>query len=173
MISTHEIWELEPGVFFTILEPCSVAVLPHVLAPDPASVVWVVDHWPIAAVAWRDLPVPLTATSPCEPLRVRHVQFDFQMSAGEFLDRIVPRLPSSDGMILLQLERPVPDTLLYRDIATLPNKHAILRQNGWRLTFMLPHGGEYAEVTSPDRAELERILATPLVAAGRSGGKLP
>jgi hypothetical protein len=33
-------------------------------------------------------------------------------------------------MIDLQLDRPVPDTLLYRDIAKLQNKHAILRQNG-------------------------------------------
>ena len=173
MVSTHEVSEIEAGVFYTILEPCSLAVLPHVLVPDPASVVWVVDHWPLAEVVWRELSVPLTANSPCESLQVRGVRYDLQMPAREFLDRVVPRLPLSDGMMMLQLDRSVPDTLRYRDIAGRANRHAILRQNGWRLTFQLPHGGEYAEVTAPDRAEIERILAAPLIAAGKAGGELP
>jgi hypothetical protein len=42
-----------------------------------------------------------------------------------------------------------------------------------QLTFVLPHGGEYAEVTAPDRAQIERILATPLIAVIKRGRELP
>ena len=76
-------------------------------------------------------------------------------------------------MVLLQLDRPVPDSLRYREVMALPAKYAVLRQNGWRLTFDLPHGGEYAEVTAADRATLERVLADPVVAAGKAAGDLP
>ena len=175
MVRTHEVSEIEPGVFYTILEPCSVAVLPHVLAPEPASIVWSVDHMPLEALVWTEMPVPLAADSPCERLRVRGVQYDFQMPTREFLDRVLPRLPLSNGIVLFQLDRPVPDTLLYRRLAELPrkHKHAILRRSGWRLTFELPHGGEYAEVTAAERAEVERILAAPAIAARKAGGELP
>jgi len=171
-VGTHEITEREPGVFYTRLEPCSVAVLPHVLAPAPSHV-WVVDHWPDPAFVWRDMPVPLTADGQCEQLRVRLIQYDFQMPAQQFLGSVLPRLSRSDGIILLQLDRPVDDSLHYRRVTQLPDAHAVLRRAGWRLTFELKHGGDFGEVTAASRAELERVLADPVVAAGKTARELP
>jgi hypothetical protein len=172
ILRTHEITEVEPGSFYTVLEPCSVAVLPHVLAVD-ASYVWVVEHRPDPAVRWTQLPVPLTLGGRPQALPVRDLLFDFQVSTTAFLTEVLPQLPDGGGIILLQLERPVPDTLRYRAIAEAPARHAVLRQNGWILTFDLPHGGEYAEVTTSDRRTLERILAEPIIASGRAAGELP
>jgi hypothetical protein len=168
-LRTHEISEIEPGVFYTILEPCSAAVLPHVLTPG-TSHVWLVEHRPCERLLWAELPVPLASDAAAEPLRVRGVEYDLQMTTAEFLARVVPRLPGGASVILLQLDRPVPDSLRYRDVAA---RHAILRQNGWQLTFDLPHGGTYAEVTAADRRTLERILADPVIAAGKAAGDLP
>ncbi len=171
-VRTHEIAEIEPGVFYSILEPCSAAVLPYVLAPDAAHV-WLVDHSPDERLLWTALPVPIKVDGPVERLLVRGVRYDLQMPTPEFLARIVPRLGAGCGLRLLQLDRPVPDSLRYHDIEKLPAKYAVLRQNGWRLSFDLPHGGEYAELTAPDRNTLEAILADPVVAAGKVAGDLP
>ena len=169
---THEISEVAPGVFSTILVPCSVAVLPFVLEPEPSHV-WVVEHAPDPRLLWSRLPVPLTPTSRADPLRVRGLVYDFQMATDELLERVVPTLPGGEGILLLQLDRPVPDTLRYREVASRPEWSAILRQNGWRLTFDLPHGGEYAAVTAPERRTIERVLADPVIAAGAAAGELP
>ncbi len=171
-LRTHEISELDTGVFHTILEPCSVAVLPHVLEAG-TSHVWLVEHRPDERLVWGDLSVPLAANAPAEQLRVRSAVYDLQMATTEFIGHVVPRLSGGTGVILLQLDRPVPDSLRYRELSALPTRHAILRQNGWRLTFELPHGGEYAEVTAADRRTVERILADPIIAAGKVTGELP
>jgi hypothetical protein len=171
-LRTHEIVEIEPGVFYTVLKPCSAAVLPHVLAPEPSHV-WLVEHRPDARLLWAELPVPLTADAPAERLRVRGLVYDLQMPTAEFLASVVPRLAGGAGVTVLQLDRPVPDSLRYAEISGAPGKHAILRRNGWRLTFDLPHAGEYAEVTAPDRGTLERVLDSPAIAAGEAAGELP
>ena len=171
-LRTHEIAEIEPGVFSTLLEPCSAAVLPHVLTPD-APHVWVVEYAPDPRLVWGELPVPLAPGTPPEPLRVRGLRYDFQMPAAEFVRRVVPRLPGGAGILLLQLARPVPASLRYRDVVARPEWPAILRQNGWALTFDLPHGGEYAAVAAPERRTLERLLAAPVIAVGKAAGELP
>ena len=171
-LRTHEISELEGGVYSTLLEPCSVAVLPYVLAPE-ASYVWMVEHAPDPRLQWGQLPVPIAPGAAAEPFRVRSLSFDLQMPAAEFLDRIVPRLPGDTGILLLQLAQPVPDSLRYRDVIARPAWPTILRQNGWMLTFDLPHEGEYAAVTAPDRHTLERFLAEPVMTAGKMAGELP
>ena len=169
---THEIAEIEPGVFYSLLEPCSVAILPHILSPDVAHV-WLVDHWPHPRLVWTELPVPIGVGGPMESVRVRNVCYDMQMPTAEFLGRIVPHLAAGGGARVLQLDRPVPDSLRYEDIESVPTTYEILRQNGWRLSFELPHGGEYAELTSPERRTLEAILTSPVVAAGKVAGDLP
>ena len=175
-LRTHEIIEIEPGVFHTILTPCSAAVLPHVLphvlAPA-GSHVWLIEHRPDERVLWTELPVPLVPDAPAERLRVRDVAYDLQMPTVDFLARVAPRLPGNAGVILVQLDHRVPDSLQYRAVMALPTKYAVLRQNGWRLTFDLPHGGDHAEVTAGDRSTLERILADPVVVAGKATGELP
>lgn len=69
-------------------------------------------------------------------------------------------------MLALQMSRPVPNTLSFDTLASDPNRHAILRQNGWLLSFDLPHDGEHAWVECPDRAYLEQKLADPVFASG-------
>jgi hypothetical protein len=109
--TTGEISEVQPGVFFTLLPPCSCRVAPRVLRPEPSSLVWLVRHMP----------------HPVDYFRI-----------GESASR-----------------------------------HAVLRQNGWLLTFDLPHGGEYAGVTCPDRGHLKRVLSDDVIAAGLAAGELP
>lgn len=159
---THQIDEIAPGVYSTRIEPCSRWVLPHVLSPDPASFVWLVGYRPHATAEWVELPVPLRRGLPAEPARVRLPRFDLQLPLGVFLDRL-PAIHS--WLMLLQMARPVPDTLLYASIAGRPSEYRILRQNGWLLTFYLPHDCEYARVTCADRGHLERVLGDVVIAS--------
>jgi hypothetical protein len=170
--TTGEISEVQPGVFFTLLPPCSCRVAPRVLRPEPSSLVWLVRHMPHPVVEWADLPVPLFRGAAPEALRVRGAAYDVQLPLASFLDR-VPRWPEGDGVLLLQMARPVPDTLDYFRIGEGASQDAVLRRNGWLLTFDLPHGGEYAGVTCPDRGHLERVLTDEVIAAGLAAGELP
>jgi hypothetical protein len=89
---------------------------------------------------------------------VRDLEFDIQLSTNEFL-QLEPEFRHG-GILLIQLDRPVPDTLSPgrgSDAAW----YRILRENGFRLEFQLPHPGEYASVVSPDRGVLE-AMATRL-----------
>ena len=97
-LRTHEISEIESGVFQTILEPCSAAILPHVLTPGP-SFVWLVEHRPEERLLWTELTVPLVPGLPAEPLRVRGLTYDAQLSTAEFLAHVVPRLSGTPGSI--------------------------------------------------------------------------
>jgi len=171
-LHTHEISEIEPGIYYTLLTPCSCAVLPFVLAAAESHV-WVVGHRPDLQLRWVELPVPMRTTAELELLRVRDLSFDFQLPTAAFVRRVVPRLSSATGVTLVQLERPVPDTLTYERISQSTAGYEILRENSWILTFNLRHGGDYAEVTAPERRTLQRILDNPTIASGRSGGELP
>lgn len=163
--TTNEISETAPGVFGVVLEPCSCQVLPHVLVPDPNSVVWLVAYHPHHIVEWIDMPLPLAAYAPAELLRARLPKFDVQFPIANFLERL-PHMHAHAGMLAVQMERPVPDTLTFERLASDPNRHAILRRNGWLVSFDLPHDGEHAWVECPDREHLERVLANPVIASG-------
>jgi hypothetical protein len=165
MPTTNEITETAPGVFGVLLEPCSCQVLPFVLVSDPRSIVWLVAYHPHHIVEWIDLPLPLTADAPAEILRARLPSFDVQFPIASFLERL-PRMHARAGMLAVQVERPVPDTLTFNKLGSDPHGHAVLKQNGWLLSFDLPHDGEHAWVECPDRAHLERVLASPVIASG-------
>jgi hypothetical protein len=160
---THQVREIAEGVFSTVLEPCSRWVLPHVLRPEPASFVWLVGYRPHSRGQWVDLPLPLSQGRPAEPLRVRYPVFELQLPLIVFLDRL-PAINSWSGLLLHQMARPVPDTLRYESFSGTPGEYHILRQNGWLLTFYLPHDGEHARITCPDRTHLEGVLADPIIA---------
>ena len=161
---THEIEEVGDGVWATLLEQCSCQVLAHVLMPVPSSVVWLVAYHPHHALEWVDLPLPLGAGMPAERMRARLPRFDAEFPHADFLARL-PAMHARAGMLALQMDRPVPDTLSFEHIATDPNRRAILRRNGWLLSFDLPHDGEHAWVECTDRAHLERVLADPVIAS--------
>lgn len=172
MLHTHDIAELEPDVFHSILEPCSVAVLPYVLAPD-FGYVWLVEYAPNFRVGWSELPVPLNPSTSPQVRRVRELRYDLQVPTEDFLQGVLPQIAPDAGLVLLQLDRPVPDTLRYRRLAVEPARYDILRRNGWRLTFELPHGGEHASLTVGSRSILEAILREPVIAGGKLTGELP
>ena len=157
MIETGVIREFEPGFHSVMLPPCSTAVLLAVLDPS-VPFVWVVGHWPGSHVHWWAASLPLFETTPNRRFLVRDLEFDIQLSTNEFL-QLEPEFRHG-GILLIQLDRPVPDTLSPgrgSDAA----RYRILRENGFRLEFQLPHPGEYASVVSPDRGVLE-AMATRL-----------
>ena len=164
-METGLVREFEPGMFALTLPPCSTAVLPRVLDPS-VPYVWVVGHWPGSHVHWWQASLPLSETTPNRHLRVRDVQFDIQLGTAEFL-RMEPEF-RHNGIILLQLDRPVPDTLA---VPSLPDgaRYRVLRENGLHLEFHLPQPGDYASVVSPSHALLATLAAQPDLA----GGELP
>jgi hypothetical protein len=125
-----------------------------------------VGYRPQSTLKWTDLPFPLSAGQPAERLRVREPQFDLQLPLIMFLDRLAV-IHSWAGLLLHQMSRPVADTLMYQSFAGTPSEYPILRQNGWLLTFYLPHDGEHAVVTCPDRVHVDGILSDPVIAAGK------
>lgn len=159
--SPHEIVEMSPGIYGTLLHRSSCQVLRYLLVDDPDSVVWLVAYHPFPAVEWREMPLPLAARHPPELVEARLPRFDLQFSRDDFLARL-PRMHAPGGMLALQMARPVPDALLFDTLADDPDRHAVLREHGWLFSFDLPRDGEHPWIESPDRAHLERVLAHPL-----------
>ena len=161
MLETGVIREFQPGVFSFTLPPCSTAVLPLILDAT-IPFVWVVGHWPGTHVHWWEAELPLSEATPNRRLRVRDVKFDIQMSTADFF-QCEPEFRHG-GIILRQLDRPVPDTLC---VGRSPDAadYRVLRHNGLHLEVHLPHPGEYASVISPHRHVLESLLTKPELAA--------
>lgn len=157
----HTITEVAPGVFGTLLAPCSCQVLSHLLLPVPSSYVWLVAYHPFGVVEWVTLPLPLGRDGSAQPVTARLPRYDLQFPLPEFLS-LLPRLRAPAGMLALQMERRVPDTLMMEPLADDPRRRAVLRENGFMLSFDLPHDGEHAWVESIDRGYLESLLHTPL-----------
>lgn len=160
----HEVRELASGVFGMLLDPCTPRVLPHLLRPEPESWVWVVAYHPHPVVEWIDLPLPLSADGPAERVRARLPRYDLQFTLPDFLERL-PRLHGRGGLFALQMRQPVPDILSFEDLAADPDRHGILRDHGWVLSFDLPRDGEQPWIESPDREYLERLLLDPVIAS--------
>ena len=157
----HVVTNVAPGVFGTVLAPCSCRVLPHLLIPVPTSVPWLVAYHPHGVVEWLDLPLPLAPNAAPRTVRARLPRYDLQFELAEFLE-VLPELHARAGMLALQMLRPVPDTLMMDKVADDANRWNILKQNGCVLSFDLPHDGEHAWVETPDRDHLQRVLNTPL-----------
>ena len=157
----HVVQEIARGVFGTLLAPCSTRVLPYLLVPAPTSFVWLVTSHPHHVLEWLDLPLPLAPDAPPRPVRARLPRYDLQFGFAEFLEAL-PELRAPAGILALQMRHPVPDTLTIESLGDGLHRWNMLRENGWLLSFDLPHDGEYAWVETPDREHLERVLATPL-----------
>jgi len=157
----HTVTEIGTGIVGTLLAPCSCRVLRHLLLPIPSSVVWLVAYHPHGVVEWVDLRLPLSIDAAPQTLRARLPRYDLQFGLPEFLE-VLPELRAPAGMLALQMQRRVPDTLLMEKVADDPNRWSILQQNGCLLSFDLPHDGEYAWVETPDRGHLTHVLNTPL-----------
>jgi hypothetical protein len=112
-------------------------------------------------VEWVDLPLPLAVGAPVRLQRARLPRYDLQFPLADFLTEL-PQMHARAGMLAMQMSRPVPDTLVMEHLVDKPARHTILGQNGWLLSFDLPHDGEHAWVETPDREHLERVLSTPL-----------
>jgi hypothetical protein len=108
-----------------------------------------------------DLPLPLAAGAPAKRLRARLPRYDLQFPLADFLTEL-PQMHARSGMLAMQMSRPVPNTLVMEHLDDTLARRTILRQNGWLLSFDLPHDGEYAWVETPHREHLERVLRTPL-----------
>ena len=154
MLHLGRITEIQPGVFSTTLDMCTTAALPYILLPS-VPYVWIVGHWP-AGFEWWDVAVPLVMGGPARDLRVRDMQFDVFLERERFLE-LLPEFRHA-GTIVLQMDRPVPDGLVYSKLRDR-GRYSALQQNGWHLEFHLPVAGDYASVTTSDRSWLESMLA--------------
>lgn len=163
-VTLHRIEERTPGVYGVLLAPCSCRVLAHLLVPDPRSVVWLIAFHPHHVMEWVELPLPVAVDQPAERVMARLPRYDLQFPLADFLARL-PRLRAPAGMLAVQLAHPVPATLSFDDLAGNPQRHQVLREHGWRLTFDLPRDGEPAWLECPERAHLERVLANPVIAS--------
>ena len=161
MIVTGEIREFQPNIFDLMLNPCSAMVLPHVLGEE-VPFVWLESHCPNNRTEWWQAQVPLRRGGQYFPLKVRLLRFDVMFPTRQFLS-LLPEFADA-GMLLLQLERELPNTLRPEDLND-NERYKVLMQNGLYLEFDLPHAGEYARVVSPHRDVLERIKDNPVIAS--------
>ena len=162
MSYTGEIREFQPNIFSLMIEPCSALILPYILN-EKVPFVWLESHCPDNKYGWWETPVPLRRGGQYFPLQVRQLRFDLLLSTKQFL-KLLPEFTDA-GMWLLQLERPLPATLIPISLKESA-KYNVLVKNGLYLEFVLPHSGEYAQVVSPHRELLERIRTNSVIASG-------
>jgi hypothetical protein len=157
-----EITEFQPHVFSLTLEPCSTMVLPYIL-DEGIPYVWIANHAPNRFLEWWTAMLPLSKGGENQLLEVRSLSFDLQMPTTHFL-KLLPEFKDV-GIYLLQLERRLPGTLQPQYLKK-ESEYKVLMQNGFHLSFYLPHAGEYAQVVSPHRTLLEGVRDNPIIAAG-------
>lgn len=146
-------------MFSVMLRPCTCSVLAHVL--DPAvPYVWVHRHAPHDTIEWRRAHIALSAPGPLQDVEVRQLEFDLQLPTAQFLE-LLPEF-ACHGLVLFQMIRRVPDTLTLHGISDAA-VNRVLIQNGLHLRFNLPSALECAELASPHREVLKRVLQRPEV----------
>ena len=89
------------------------------------------------------------------------MEFDLQVPTVRFLE-LLPDFVDH-GVVLFQMTRRVPDTLILDRIAEA-EVYRVLIQNGLHLHFYLPHASECSQLSSPHREVLERVLRRTEVA---------
>jgi hypothetical protein len=142
------------GMFSVMLRPCTCAILEYIL--DPAiGYVWVRRHTPRRHLQWWKTQAPLSEAGTLHEVQVRGMEFDLQLPTARFLE-LLPEF-WGHGLVLFQMTRPVPDTLMLDGIADSVVDR-VLMQNGLHLRFYLPHAAELAQVGSPRREVLEKML---------------
>lgn len=156
-MSANDLIREAGGLHRLMLRPCTTAILPHIVDPT-VPFVWIRRHMPEPALRWWSTMVPLASTRPSYEIRVRSMEFDILFETHQFLD-VLPEF-EDQGIVLLQMSKPVPDTLT---IDRIPENaiDRVLMENGLHLRFYLPHALECAELATPDREVLVRMLGCP------------
>jgi hypothetical protein len=140
---------------------CTVDDLRQLLDPVvPIVHVWY--HHPFSNSAWVDEWLPLCKGGPRQPLRVRNLQFDFEMPTAAFLaDLHRVRRASSGGINLIHVDRSLPPNVVPWHSRGSDDANRLfdrLFTNGMQARFTLPHGGEVGMFASRSRQNLERAL---------------
>jgi hypothetical protein len=134
-------------------------VLAHILDPV-VPFVWVRRHTPQRNIQWWRTQVALSATGGPHDVEVRWLEFDLQLPTSRFLE-LLPEF-EDHGIVLFQMTRRVPDTLTLHGVPDAEVARVLIH-NGLHLRFCLPHAVECAQLASPHREVLERILQRPEV----------
>ena len=141
-------------MFSFMCSSCTTGILSRVLDPS-VPFIWIRSHSPQPVLRWWSAPTRLSDVGALHDVQVRQMRFDLQLNTARFLE-LLPEL-ADYGMDLLQMARRVPDTLTVEGIAE-EAVNQVLIQNGLRLRFNLPHAHECAQLASPEREVLVRIL---------------
>src|SRR5262249_48617483 len=145
------------GLYSIMLRPCTAEILRHLLDPD-VPFAWVVGHYPKRRLEWWRCRLPLSPSSEPLPLQVRGLRCDLLMPTREFLER----LSEFDGLVLHQMRREVPNTLLLDGLDD-HNRVRVLVENGLFASFYLPHEMECATFTTIELSAMEKALASEAV----------
>ena len=146
-------------MFSVMLRRCTTGVLTHIL--DPAiPFVWIRRHSPKRDIRWWKTRAPVSAEGELHAVEVRSMQFDLQLTTARFLE-LLPEF-ADHGLVLFQMTRRVPDTLTLDGVVENAVDR-VLVENGLHLQFCLPHALESAQLRSPRREALERVLQSPQV----------
>jgi hypothetical protein len=145
------------GLFSIMLRPCTAEILRHLLDPE-VFFAWVVGHYPNRHLEWWTCRLPLSQSGRPFPLEVRGLRCDLLMSTSQFLERF----SDFDGLVLHQMRRRVPNTLLFEGLEE-HNRVRVLIQNGLFASFYLPHAMECASFATVERSAMERALASEAV----------
>jgi hypothetical protein len=145
------------GLFTALLPVCDASILSKVLDPNMPWVT-LIGFWTDEACTWieQHLPPLFDASRRVESVRVKRLEMDVDLPTAEFLRLLSFFLKW--GVHLVQATRPLPPTLSLGELK--PDSTArVFREVGIALEFYLPHPHENAEVTSPSKEVLERVVA--------------
>ena len=142
----------DDGLYSIMLRPCTAEVLRDLLDPE-VPFVWVVGHAPNRCLEWWTCRLPLGRSDEPRPLEIRGLYFDVHLPTGEFLER----LAEFDGLVLHQMQRRVPNSLVLHDLPDR-DRTRILVQNGLVASFYLPHAMECASFATVEHSRMEMVL---------------
>jgi hypothetical protein len=153
---TLVIKETSKGFFGVLLPVCVASILSKVLDPN---VPWVtlVGFRSKEACNWieQNLPPLFEPSRRVESVQVKRLELDVNLPTAEFI-RLLPSF-AERGVDLVQAARRLPPRLSVDELK--PESVArVFREVGIVLHFYLPHPHEHAQVSSPSREVLERVV---------------
>ena len=150
--TTNEIKEVHPGVFWSLLDHPTSALLGNLIDPTaPYVLCW---SYHVGDFSWQPFALPIVDRAVPEEVLAREAHFAFCCSTEQFM-RFLPNLRPAIRAVQL---RSLPPNHLDLDRIRGKERWRLLGECGWHVLLDTP-GNDFGEVASTSRQVVEKAVA--------------
>ena len=150
-VETHVIREIQPGVYYTILDFPEPSIVLDLLSD---SYSWVMRSGVNAGNnRWQEFNLPINGLNESRDVFARRIEYDYVVETSRFREIYA----DSQTIELAQLGKFPQDHLNLKTIKG-KQRYRLLAEVDWHFTCEIPGAIDYASIESPDRALIEKAI---------------